>query len=160
MKKGKRQTVRVEKVLWRLYYEKFRDDESDLPWSTFDSTMGQPGDAPAFGFLLAVFPDRDRGPNEIGRYIMWGWDYYFWHPEHQEFWGCNFTGLLDRLMSRSSLPIGAWFTGRTVHSTIFRQVMDAANADPDFQPKSAKRRIETEFHKEGPETKRMVADGS
>lgn len=138
-----------KRVLWRIYYENE---------TTFSSLEGKPFEAPPYGFVCVVFPDHDKGGNTIGRYIMHGWDYYFWQREYREWWGCNLTGLLDRLASR--LPTEAVCIGRTVHSTLFRELMGRADRDPDFTRKSALARIETPFRKEGPETKAMIADGA
>jgi hypothetical protein len=134
----------MQKVHWRLFY----DDGS-----TFDNTMGKPKKAPGYGLVCAVFNDRDENAYDTGRMIMHGWDYYFWHPVHREWWGCNLTGLLDRLAAR--LPMEAVCIGRTIKTKDFRAIMDRAHKDPDFRPKSAKKRNEQEFKKEGPETQAM-----
>lgn len=100
---------------WRIYY-------SD--GSTFDSTQGAPHEAPAEGFICSV------GYDESGaRYIMHGWDYYCYDLDSQQWWGCDQTGLHDRLRRN---VMYAYKEGRTVTKTQHQRVMQAAHTDPQF----------------------------
>ena len=98
---------------WRIYY-------SD--GSTFDSNDGSPEEAPSEGYVCAVgYDDAGR------RYIMHGWDFY--HFDYNQWWGCDVYGLHDRLRRNC---IHAYKEGRTVRSTVYHDLMDKANNDPDF----------------------------
>lgn len=100
---------------WRIYY---------ADGSTFDSTMGEPHEAPPEGFVCAV------GYDETGtRYIMHGWDFYQWDRDAAQWWGMDRTGLHDRL--RRNL-VYAYKEGRTVTKARFQELMNRAHADPDF----------------------------
>ena len=138
----------MEKVTWRLYYEN---------GSTFTNLDGSPEDTPAYGFICAAFPDHDREGNSIGRMVMWGWDRYFYHEDYNEWWGCDRFGLDDRMGHR--LPVRAVLFGRTVHTTVFREIFERAANDPDFPAKSGKKRIETPVQNQGPQTQGMI-DGA
>ena len=113
-------------IAWRIYY----DDGS-----TFDSSMGEPEDVLAFGVICIVYPN-----DLVGRQIMWGWDWYYWVPGENNWWGSDIHGLLDRLLHR--LPSECICQGRNVSNEVFRSIMDAADKDPDFPPKSGKIRGE------------------
>lgn len=108
-------------VAWRIYY----DDGA-----TFDSDDGDPQDAPSFGVLCIVFPDA-----EVGRLVMQGWDWYFYHPTEENWWGCDIYGLLDRLLH--NLPMVAVKQGRSAPTQVWRAVLKSATTDPDFPGKSA-----------------------
>jgi len=102
-------------VEWRIYY----DDGS-----SFDSTMGDPADAPSVGFICALGYD-DAGK----RYIMHGWDHYCWDIETRQWWGMDLMGVFDRL--RRNL-VYAYKEGRTVSRKQWQELMMQANSDPDF----------------------------
>tara|TARA_R110000787_G_scaffold36714_7_gene93588 strand:+ start:18895 stop:19230 length:336 start_codon:yes stop_codon:yes gene_type:complete len=104
------------KPTWRIFY----DDGS-----TFSSLDGEPHEAPARGFICALGYD-ERGK----RYIMHGWDHYYFDDEANQFWGCEIHGLIDRLCMRR---IGlAYFLGRTVTRSQWDEFMTLADKDPDF----------------------------
>jgi hypothetical protein len=102
---------------WRIYY----DDGS-----TYDDAMGEPHQAPVAGFVCAV------GYDETGtRYIMHGWDHYCWDKDAAQWWGMDLMGVFDRL--RRGL-VYAYKEGRTVTKSRFRELMHAADQDPEFPP--------------------------
>ncbi len=111
---------------WRLYY---------ADGTIFSSDDGLPGDAPAFGVQCAVQPDP-----EVGRLCLNGWDWYYYHHGHREWWGSDLHGLLDHLLHRT--PITAICQGRNVHNTDYRRIMKRAQQDPDFPRKSGVRKSE------------------
>lgn len=100
---------------WRIFY----DDGT-----TFSDLDGQPHEAPPRGFICAVgYDERGR------RYIMHGWDHYYFDREANQWWGCEIHGLIDRLcMNR----VYAYKLGRTVMVSEWQRLMAAADADPDF----------------------------
>lgn len=105
---------------WRIRY----DDDT-----TFDSSQGDPENAPAYGGITIVFPDE-----LVGRVIMHGWDWYYWVPSEGQWWGSTLQGLLDRYLHR--LPTVALIQGRNVSNKRFTELYDASDKDPDFPPKS------------------------
>ena len=108
-------------IRWRIYY----DDGS-----TFDS-QGGCEDAPPFGVICIIYPD-----DLVGRKIMHGWDWYYWVPEAGQWWGSDIYGVLDRLLH--NLPLRALKQGRNASNERYRQIMAAADKDPDFPPRSGK----------------------
>lgn len=128
----------TDKVNWRLYY---RDG------STFDSTQGEPKDAPAFGVICIPQPDPI-----VGRMIMHGWDWYYYVPESGQWWGSDLQGVLDRMLHR--LPVVALAQGATVSNTDFREIFERADKDKDFPLKSAKHRYESPSQARQPVAKR------
>jgi len=110
---------------WRIYY----DDGS-----TFDSSQGEPEDAPSFGVVFIPQPDE-----QVGRMVMQGWDWYYFNKSGQ-WWGCDIYGLLDRLLH--NLPTRALKQGRTMGNDAYQKLRSVATNDPDFPIKSATRKGE------------------
>ncbi len=101
--------------MWRIYY---------ADGSTFDSTDGEPHEAPTEGFICAV------GYNESDeRYIMHGWNFYCWDKTSSQWWGCDQFGLHDRLRRN---VLYAYKEGRTICKTEWNHLMHSAHIDPDF----------------------------
>lgn len=111
---------------WRIYYG---------DGSTFDSTQGEPEDAPAFDFQCVVQPDP-----RVGRTVMAGWDWYYYRVDIGEWWGSDIHGLLDLLLHR--FPIKAVCQGRHSYNPVYTEIIKKASEDPDFEPKSG--RVEKE----------------
>lgn len=107
---------------WRIYYSN---------GLMFDSSMGDPVDAPAYGVICIVQPDE-----MVGRVIMHGWDWYYFVPEDRQWWGSDIFGVIDRLCHR--LPVVALLQGRNVSNKDFGLIMGRADKDLDFPPKSGK----------------------
>ena len=116
-------------IEWRIYY-------SDKP--PFDSTMGQPEDAPSHGILCIVYPDLEHG-----RLVMHGWDWYFYHDLEGNWWGADVHGLLDQLCHNE--PIRAVKQGRNASREVWRTALHDATHDPDFPKKSARSKRERPF---------------
>lgn len=105
---------------WKIYYE---------DGSTFDNTQGLPEDAPSFGVLCVVFPDE-----EVGRMVMHGWDWFYYHKEDQNWWGADIHGLLDCLLHNK--PMKAVKQGRNTNADNYKKILNFAIDDPDFSVKS------------------------
>lgn len=105
---------------WRIYYE---------DGSTFDSSQGEPEDAPSYGVVVIVQPDE-----EVGRLIMHLWDWFYWREDEQQWWGADVYGLHDQLLANK--PIKAVKLGRNMNSQGFKAIMQRATDDPDFMIKS------------------------
>lgn len=100
---------------WRIYY-------SD--GSTFDSTQGEPHEAPALGFIVAL------GYDEAGnRYMMQGWDHYCYDIDSDQWWGMDMVGLFDRLVHNK---VYAYKMGRTITKTEFQKILVESHSDKDF----------------------------
>ncbi len=112
--------MKPDEILWRVFY----DDDT-----TFDNIQGNPEDVPAYGVICIVFPDE-----LVGRVIMHGWDWYYWVPPEEQWWGSEIHGYLDRKLHR--LPSRALCQGRNVSNKRFAEIMGAADKDPDFPLKS------------------------
>lgn len=105
-------------VDWRIYY-------SD--GSTFDSTQGEPEDAPGLGVVCIVQKCPDRG-----RMVMERWDYYYHRAgASRPWWGADLFGLIDQLTS-SPKGTQAVKAGRTVSIEEFQRIHIEAVRDPDF----------------------------
>lgn len=109
-------------VRWRVYY----DDGF-----TFSNEDGVPEQAPAFGVICIVSID-----DLVGRVILHRRDWYYWSPKTEGWWGGDIHGLLDRLLHR--IPTDAVCQGRTISDEAYRDIMAAADRDPDLPPKSGR----------------------
>lgn len=107
-------------LTWRIYY----DDRS-----IFDSSMGEPDDAPAFGVQCIVEQD-----NAVGRTILTGFDWYYFHPESKKWWGSDIHGLLDKLLFR--IDVTSLLQGRNCAD--FHEIYQLTLDDPDFPKKAGK----------------------
>jgi hypothetical protein len=135
---------------WRVYYD---------GGATFDSTQGEPEDAPSWGIACIVQPYI-----ESGRTITQGYDYYVFT---ENMWiGMDRTGVLDYLIQRRCLKIGPtnsklvytqgewqgmsdddltlWMleqypiiAGRMIPKQRFLDIFRVANSDPDFPVRTA-----------------------
>lgn len=60
---------------------------------------------------------------------MNGWDYYRWDEATKQWWGMDFTGLLDAL---SRNDVYACKIGRTVSKLKFQGIMRLAHEENEF----------------------------
>lgn len=112
-------------VRWRIYY---------ADGSTFDSTMGDPWEAPGLGVVCIV-----QGDPDTGRGVQSRWDWYAWRRDTRDWWGHDGFGILDQLTADRLDRVAAVKAGRTVSSEDYGRLFALANADPDFAPRSAYR---------------------
>ena len=110
-------------LTWRIYY---------ADGSTFSSDDGTPHEAPGLGALIIVQCDK-----ATGRMIMQGWDFFYWVPSENQWWGSDMLGVLDRLTHR--LEVEALLWGRMVSRIEWGNTMKGAKDDPDFPIKSGTR---------------------
>lgn len=103
---------------WRIYY----DDGS-----TF---AGAPEEAPGRGVIVIVQADA-----ELGRILLCRWDFYCWHPDSGQWWGHDVFGLWDCLADPGWRRV---VFGRTITTERFRELLDAADRDPRFAPRSGR----------------------
>ncbi len=109
---------------WKIFY---------ADGSTFDSLQGEPSESPKAGVICIVYPDE-----EIGRQIMHKWDFYYWHPVDKKWWGTDIFGIVIDLFM-GDLPHEAGRSGRNTANGNYQAIMERADKDPDFPPKSGKR---------------------
>lgn len=103
---------------WRVYY----DSGAYFSWED-----GAPENVPGYGVVAIAQegdPDDMHAPK---REIQHKWDWYFWEPERGEWWGCDWSGLVDRLLHR--LPTSAVCQGRSVPNVLYRTIMQKAAED-------------------------------
>ena len=98
---------------WEVYY----DDGT-----TITSETGLPVEVRPFGVVCIA----QRNP-EKARSLMHGWDWYYWHEEDKQWWGCDLHGLIDRLLHR--LPVSALLQGRTVTNEAYNAIMTRADRE-------------------------------
>ena len=95
---------------WRIYY-----GDGD----TFDSSQGDPKDAPAFNVQACV--SRDISPHRE-RFVAHKFDYYWF--EDGEWFGGDIFGLFDYLARSGMVKFG-----RTISNDQFDRVIKAATDD-------------------------------
>ena len=110
---------------WRIYYDT----------QTFDSTDGSPNEAPSYGVICVVQPDKS-----VGRVIVQRWDYYVFRQG--EWYGHHLDGLLYELLHHAD-EIEAVKAGRTIETELYEEICQQANNDKDFPVKSAKKKGES-----------------
>lgn len=108
---------------WRVYY----DDHS-----TFDSTQGEPHEAPGLGVQAIVQVDA-----EVGRVILTRFDWYYYRYDLGEWWASDHFGLFDQLTNDRNRWVGAVRAGR--NAAAYEDVLRRAHEDLDFPVKSARR---------------------
>lgn len=116
-------------INWRIFY---------TDGSTFDSSQGSPQDAPEWGVICIVQHDAD-----VGRTIMRRWDFYYFHPIDQNFWGCDIFGYIDIGVNGRPFTPGSLKIGCTISTPQFQEILSIADSDPAFKPKSGRKEGET-----------------
>ena len=106
---------------WRIYYDN----------STFDSSQGEPNEAPSYGVICVVQPD-----DSVGRVIVQRWDYYVFRQG--EWYGHHLDGLLFELLEHAN-EIEAVKAGRTIDTELYLSILSRANEDKEFPFKNAKK---------------------
>lgn len=113
---------------WRIYYH---DREP------FDSSMGEPWDAPKEGVQVIVFPDP-----EIGRACLCLGDYYLWYDDMGWVGVRGDPSFVDAAVYGVGRTLRAALKGRMLSRVEFNRIYLQAYNDPDFPRKSNRRRDE------------------
>lgn len=100
--------------MWKIYYDK----------GTFDSTQGDPEDAPTHGVLVIAFYDHGE------RRLVKGWDWYYF--KDGQWWGSEIHGVVDQFMTYPR-DVRALKQGRTVMDRPYQQAIDDAINDLPLQ---------------------------
>lgn len=104
---------------WRIYYG---------DGSTYD---GEPFAAPSLNVQAIAQLD-----DEVGRHVIAGFDFYWYEPSEDKWWGGEAFGLWDYL---SRPGVRKVIFARTLLNEDYRAVFKRACEDPDFPVKSAMR---------------------
>ena len=114
---------------WKIYYG---------DGSTFDDTQGEPEDAPGHNVQCIVFSDHDHG-----RTILQRFDWYFYR-KGQNWWAGDLYGALD-LFTNFPKEMSALKAGRSVDNEAYREILERAVQDPDFNEMTGHRDIDRNF---------------
>lgn len=118
-------------IRWRIYYG---------DGSTFDSSMGEPEDAPGYDTQIIVGYERNAGRIV---YYLWDWYYYRVYPDGWgEWYGCDLHGLLD-IQLHFPKEIKCIKMGRSVRNEVFDEIKRKAFDDPDIPNTNE---VPLEFH--------------
>lgn len=106
----------MAKPEWRIYY----DDAS-----TWDSSQGDPWDAPRKDGVIAVLHFDKRQNWRILHKHDW---YYYLHDTNPAWWGGDLTGLLYQFKYRPRLVLQV-FEGALAEDSVYQDVMGRAIQD-------------------------------
>lgn len=105
---------------WRIYY---------TDGTTFDSTMGEPEDAPCWGVAAISQVDPDSGRAGVA-----GVDNYWWESDIQCWSGGDDTGVRDQFHHFPRTRT-AWKSARTLARHMdWRKLQEKVITDPDLPP--------------------------
>lgn len=109
-------------VRWRIFY---------ADGSTYSNLDGSPWDASGYGVLGILRFDADNG-----RYILTQFDYYYYEPKLDDWFGTKEGGMWAYLGRPGPCRVlqGQWVDDLTYDNCVKRMLVD-----PDFPPKSARR---------------------
>lgn len=89
--------------------------------STFDSTQGEPADAPTYDICCMAVPDQD-----VGRIVLYGWDWYIYKEgKYPEWSGHDIHGFIDQLLHNFK-DIRAVVQGRCYATRQFKDIYQRA----------------------------------
>jgi len=100
---------------WRVHY---------ADGSTYDSSQGRPEDAPPRGVVVIAQSRATDDVHGLEVELQQRWDWYFWHLPRGEWWGCDLSGLLDRLLWERD--VGPVIQGVSVPTPEFRAALERA----------------------------------
>jgi len=113
---------------WRIYY----GDET-----TFDSTQGNPNDAPTLNIVSIVSMEKKgfKEVHDVGRIVFHQWDYYIYRTSIGWYGVKGEVDLLDHLLS-SFKDIEVILKARMVELNTFKKIFKRSIEDPDFPRKT------------------------
>lgn len=116
-------------ITWRVYY----GDKS-----TFDSSMGEPQDAPTTGVICVVQKHPDYG------FVVTAMkDFYWW--QNGEWWGSDQAGFWQYMFTTGYKIVTF---GVSVSAPLFQEIMKMATEDRDFGVKTAKSLLDYSYVQE------------
>jgi hypothetical protein len=121
----------VADVQWKLYYPN---------GVTYSDRDGQPENAPGVGLQVIVQADPDHGWLMItggnqGRRD----DFFWWDDKTQRWFNGDYPGLLIYLIRPGWRKV---VFGESIGNDAFHEIKQRALNDPDFPPKTGKRKYE------------------
>jgi hypothetical protein len=109
----------MEQLKWKIYYG---------DGSTFDSSQGEPLDAPVFGVIAIIGPTYDkRDPS----YRMHRWDRFYWNQDifegRGQWWG-GFHDVAEQRLCNGD-PIEALKIGMMIDTPEYQAILERANKE-------------------------------
>ncbi len=105
-------------INWRIYY---------ADKSTFDSSQGEPKDAPATRVVLIIQRHEDSSERA---FFQWEKDYYLW--KHNRWFAVDYSALLFYWFIEKHDHSRASLAGETVPNKVWDEIGRIARADKDF----------------------------
>ena len=105
---------------WRIYYG---------DGSTFDSNDGSVYDAPGIDVQAVAYHTPDP-QHSTGRIPIFRFDFYWWVPETEEWYGGELFGLFDYLVRPGPKKV---IFGRTIDTATHQAIVNLACEDPDLE---------------------------
>lgn len=105
-------------INWRIYY---------ADYSTFDSSQGEPEDAP--GTRVVLILQRHHDPRERA-YFQWMKDYYLW--KNDRWYAVDYGALLLYWFMEKYKHSRAALAGETVSNPDWEFIRERAKKDKDF----------------------------
>lgn len=114
-------------IKWRIYY---------TDGSTFDNTEGEPWEARGRGVVCIVQPDPNDPRYSVNTQVLKEHPYYLYNRDWGYWIGCDRDGVLDQLLSDRGDVICAVKQGRWTRYDTYHEIIERAQHDKDFYPKS------------------------
>lgn len=110
--------MKTPELQWRIYY---------ADGTTFDSSQGEPEDAPATRVILII--QRHEDPRERS-YFQWRNDYYLF--KDKRWYAVDYGALLFYWFIEKYDHPRACLAGETVPNSVWLETQELASKDPDF----------------------------
>jgi|SRR5829696_1266943 len=123
------------RVTWKVWY-----DGQAPSGDRYDNRDGPAEAAPAFGVLAIVQADPDNG-----RYVLAADPYFWW--EYGRWWSGDLFGCWDYLARPGCRKV---LFGRQVPNDHYQRILRAAEEDPEFTARTARRPGEPQLSGGGP----------
>jgi hypothetical protein len=122
-----------KEIKWRIYY----DDGS-----TFTNLDGMPWEAPGLGVVCIVQLDPNPVEYNINTQALREATFYWYHRKWGYWLPSDIYGMLDQLTHDQKDWVCAVRFGRWAEHTLYREILEQAENDLDFPPKSGNSKSE------------------
>lgn len=101
----------------------------------------RPEDAPTHDVQVIAYEDPERGVLEVGRVLLYNWDFYIYSDRVRGWHGTNkYSDLLEHLtLGCGPGGVRAVLTGRWIDREAFLQIMEKAKHDLGMRRMSGRR---------------------